>query len=101
MGLPELRAFPSAVFKAQSLKGWVAQFPAMTSLQSWGEIGFVSPDFSACYVDGSLCAVKDKVGCSGEELAVFMLGGDSPQECAGVMILCFLLESDPQLTLCS
>lgn len=46
----------------------------MTSLYSWGEIGFVSPDFSACYVDGSLRAFKDEVGCSGEELAVFMLG---------------------------
>lgn len=49
----------------------------------WGENGFVSSDFSACCVDGSLYALKKKVWCSGEELAVLLLGGDSPQECAG------------------
>lgn len=98
----KLCALPSAVFKAQSLKAWVAQFSVMTSLYSWGETGFVSHDFSACCADGYLCAFKKKVGCSGEELAVLLPGGGAPQECAGVMISwCFQLESDPQLTLCS
>lgn len=52
---------PQSVFKAQSLKSEAAPCSALTSLYSWGEIGFVSPDFSACSVDGYLCAFKKKM----------------------------------------